>query len=503
MMKYNFALQESVKLELKKAKNSLPDDVWPTYSAFANTMGGTIVLGVEEKPANDFKIVGVDNPTKIIDDFWNTITSEEKVSSNILSDSNVIVDTIDGKTVIVIEVPEASYGQKPILVKTKNRKQMTAYKRLGTADKIATPEQIVYMYSNNKTDMDSDVIDGYDIDDLNISDVRAYKSEVLNITKQQRYSEISDEEFLKEIGAFKKKRPCKEYGLTIGGLLFFGKYQSIRDYYPAFQLDYFKKDTNLNPDWQDRISSGDISYPDMNVYSFYNLALKKMTDNIAEAFVLDENARRKPYRSDLTVAIRETLVNMLMHAYYGADVPLKIIETPDYIEFYNPGDMRISREEFIIGGTSKQRNSTISVLFRKVGIAEKAGSGGPRIFDIVNQYSLKIPDITSTDIDTTIRIWKTNFLSTLDKFDEKEQRILEFIVATGKISKSNALGELKLTEYAYTKAIKSLLNQEIISQRGNRKSTHYILKTNTEASTFSDQKFLKDLEDMLRNKAKR
>lgn len=202
-------LQETVKLEFKKAKNSLPDDIWPTYSAFANTMGGTIILGVEEKSKNKFSITGVENPAKIVDDFWNTVTSAEKVSCNILSDSNVIVDDIRGKTVIIIEVPEADYGQKPILVKTQNRKQMTAYKRLGTADKIATPEQIVYMYANNKTDMDSTVIDGYDIDDLNLSDIRDYKAEVLNITKQDRYREISDEEFLKEIGAFKRKRPFK------------------------------------------------------------------------------------------------------------------------------------------------------------------------------------------------------------------------------------------------------------------------------------------------------
>lgn len=73
----------------------------------------------------------------------------------------------------------------------------------------------------------------------------------------------------------------------------------------------------------------------------------------------------------------------------------------------------------------------------------------------------------------------------------------------GKISKSDALDELRLTEYAYTKAIKLLLSQEIISKRGNNKSTHYVLKTNTEASTFSDQKFLKELEDMLRKKSKR
>jgi ATP-dependent DNA helicase RecG len=460
-------------------------------------------LGVEEKPAGTFNITGVENPKKIIDDFWNTVTATEKVSFNILSDSNIIVNDIDGKKIITIEVPEADFANKPIFVKPQSRKQMTAYKRLGTADKIATPEQLGYMYANKQLNIDSAVIDDYDMDDLNLEDVHAYKAEVLKTSKEERYKEMPDEEFLREIGAFKRKRPSKEYGLTIGGLLFFGKYQSIRDKYPYFQLDYFKKESNLNPDWEDRISSGDMSYSEMNIYSFYNLAYKKMTDNIAEPFILDEESRRKPYRKDLSVAIRETLVNMLMHAYYGADVPLKITETPDYIEFYNPGDMRISSEEFIIGGTSKQRNSTISVLFRKVGIAEKAGSGGPRIFNVVNQYSLKTPDITTTDSDTTIRLWKTSFLSTLEELDEKEQQVLEFIVVNGKLSKSDALEMLKLTEYAYTKSVKSLISQGFISKRGNKKSTHYILKRNTEASTFSNQKLLKDLEDMLRNKAKR
>ena len=50
---------------------------------------------------------------------------------------------------------------------------------------------------------------------------------------------------------------------------------------------------------------------------------------------------------------------------------------------------------------------------------------------------------------------------------------------------------------------KSLLNQKFISKQGIIKSTRYVLKNNTEAMTFSNQKFLKDLEDMLRNKAKR
>ena len=39
---------ERINLELKKATNSIPKSLWETYSSFANTNGGTIILGIEE-----------------------------------------------------------------------------------------------------------------------------------------------------------------------------------------------------------------------------------------------------------------------------------------------------------------------------------------------------------------------------------------------------------------------------------------------------------------------
>lgn len=109
---------ERVTLECKKASGEVPKSLWETYSAFANTIGGLILLGVDEdkkekNPEKRYRVIGVDDPQKIITDFWNTINSD-KVNANILSDSNVEVVNMDGKQLVCIHVPMADWRSKPI-----------------------------------------------------------------------------------------------------------------------------------------------------------------------------------------------------------------------------------------------------------------------------------------------------------------------------------------------------------------------------------------------------
>ena len=97
-IKDNLLYGEHVQLECKEAEDSVPKSVYESYSAFANTNGGYIVLGIKENkkvkdPNKRFVIQGIANIGKQKEDFWNTINGN-KVNVNILVDEDVYVVSV-------------------------------------------------------------------------------------------------------------------------------------------------------------------------------------------------------------------------------------------------------------------------------------------------------------------------------------------------------------------------------------------------------------------------
>ena len=92
---------ENNRIEAKKAAGGFPHSLWETYSAFANTIGGLILLGVEESRTKELRVTGVPDARGYMDVAWQTVNDPAKVSANILAPEDVAVHTIDGKEVPV------------------------------------------------------------------------------------------------------------------------------------------------------------------------------------------------------------------------------------------------------------------------------------------------------------------------------------------------------------------------------------------------------------------
>lgn len=482
-------------LEYKKAKNALPDSFWETYSAFANTNGGKIILGIDEK--NEEPYQGVNDPQKIRDNLFALVANKQKVSCNLLTDNDIeYVDIPDKeRQLMIITVREASSDQKPVYLKNDFRE---SYKRLGEGDVKLDKEELKYLMASSHDDIDSELLTNYDESDLNIETIEEYKNLLVELSGNTKYINMPLRAFLTEIGVFKKDRTDGIYKLTAGGLLFFGKYNSIISRYPKFQLDYFEKDNSLSTRWNDRVSTGDMMYPDLNMYDFFNLAYKKLTATTNDRFELnDESAHRLPFKKDLSESIREALVNCLMHAYYDFDSPIVITAYNDFYEFKNPGKMKISIPEFIHGGTSKTRNGTISSLFRRIGMSEKAGSGGPKIFDVSEKYKLKIPEVATTFDSTIVTIWKVDLLSSYRDVTQDERTILKYIIENGSISKNDVIENNLMTEYKFRENLKTLQSKKYIEIVGKGRSTKYVLPRTSSEQYHIIKQQIKNLGDFM------
>ena len=159
---------EKIDIECKKAENQVPKSVYESYSAFANTKGGYIILGIAEDKKKSqeerFIVQGIENAAKQIEDFWNTINSG-KVNINILKDEDVFLVEEDNVRLIVIHVPRADYKLRPIYIGENPYKG--TYKRNHEGDYHATEYEIRGMIRDQNPDgNDSLVLEHYNMDDI-------------------------------------------------------------------------------------------------------------------------------------------------------------------------------------------------------------------------------------------------------------------------------------------------------------------------------------------------
>lgn len=467
----NLAKQkESSSLEFKEAADKLPKDFWETYSAFANTHGGFVILGVKEKPR--IIVTGVNNPDKIKKDLFNIANNPDKVSHNLLEDENVKIHKIDGKYVISVYIPEQDIAHKPVYL---NKNYSTSYIRKNDGDYKIIDSDLRRFIRNSSNHLDSELLDNYTMDDLNLESVLTFKNLINARNPSMHYLEMDNEKFLTEMGAYQLDRSDnRKPKMTIACLLFLGTYNAIRSKFPHFHLEYInKRNAARGTRWSDRVASGDLNYKNLNVFEFFMIVREKLRSTIEDPFELDDNSiRRSPV--ELETALRESLANMLIHADYFDDATdIKVIVEKYFYTFSNPGMMRVSIPQFFAGGKSLPRNDTLITFFRRMGISDRAGTGGKTIlnFALTNKY--QTPEIDTSLTSTTLKLWVATPKMSHPELDDEASAILDYINERKLASKSEIMKATGLSAYHVRKSLNTLIENNIISSSGKGRATVY------------------------------
>ena len=169
--------KEDNRREVKKANGGLPIALWDTYSSFANTYGGVIILGIKELDDKSWKTTGLKaaDKEKLLDNFWNLIHNSQKVNINLLSENDVEVYDVGEDLIIVIYVPMAKREQKPVFIN--NDMFGGTFRRDHSGDYHCTRLQVKAML-RDQTDntMDMEVLDDATMEDLNQETIQGYRN---------------------------------------------------------------------------------------------------------------------------------------------------------------------------------------------------------------------------------------------------------------------------------------------------------------------------------------
>lgn len=494
---------EHIHLECKKAEPTLPNSVWETYSSFANTDGGYILFGIEEHMKEivfeqRFSFVTIKNPSQRIKDFWNTINSD-KVSSNILVDADVGTCEVNGAVIVWIHVPQANYRQRPVYINANPLKG--TFKRNYEGDYHCTEDEVKAMLRDaSDSGNDGGLLVGYTMDDIDLNALRSYRIEFEHRNPDHVWNGADDQSFLKNMEGYAVDRLTGKGWLTAAGLLMFGKGLAVRERFGNIRMDYIDE-SNLLPGsrWSDR-----LTYDGMwenNLYNFMRHVMPKLVSGLRRPFRLEGMARVDD--TPVHKAIREAVVNMIIHSDYMATGVLKIVKTDKGFIFSNPGGLRLSVRTIYEGGHSVARNPRIQTFFRMIGAGDNIGSGFPTILNVWGEENWRKPDLSEdTELrQVDLKLWMislmpqecTEHLQSLlgyeySKLSREEQIILGTAFLEGSVTNSRMQSMLELHSTEIGRIFSGLVNAKMLLANKKGRWTDYRLNEDYKAQAEQFQK---------------
>ena len=494
---------ERINIEYKEAAGDLPKSLWETYSAFANTIGGVIVLGIKEhrnkSDEERFEIKGVSNPEKMLKEFWDTINSD-KVSRNILFDDDVECIDYEGKTLIAIHVPMANYTMRPVYI---NKNLLSgSFKRNYEGDYHCTDEEVKSMLRDaNENGNDGLMLENYDMNDIDLPTLHAYRNHFKISNLDHVFNHLDDKEFLRNMGGMTTDRITRREGLTMAGLMMFGKGLPVRDRFDNIRMDYIDK-TNLIGDsrWSDRLTY-DGTWEN-NLFNFFTRVMPKLTADLKRPFKLEGMERIDD--TPVHKAVREAMTNMIIHADLFITGVLKVEKHDKEFLFSNPGSLKLPIEDIMNGGNSKARNPRIQNMLRMIGFGDNIGSGYPTILrawkdehwrkpTLLDRTELRQVDLimpmTSLLPESVLSEMKAYYgEESYHAMTSEEQMILAYVWNGDSISNTELQQLLGLNSIEVGKILHQMVAKQLLNKENKNRWTTYTLLKDGYADSTSEEK---------------
>ncbi len=474
-------IDEHQKLE---AKSGLGKSFLETVCSFANEPemgGGTILVGVKKLDDDtlfpSYSAVGVDNLDKITSD----IASQCASVFNVPIRPNIRCENVDGKNLLIAEIPEVSNSEKPVYIKNTGLPQ-GAFRRIGSTDQRCSDDDLSCLFNNrgNKT-YDEAIIQGAKMSDIDPEAIEYYRFLRKRVNPTAEELLWNDEELLESLSAI--IRDGNELKPTLAGILIFGNRKALRRLLPMVRVDYIRvqgKEWVENPN--ERFSTVDMRG---SLLQLVQRVQDQIFEDLPKAFLLEEGDVQAKSQSLPSRVLREAIVNALMHASYREHQPIQIIRYNNRIEIRNSGYSLKNQDQLGEAG-SKTRNPKIAAIFHETNLAETKGSGIRTMRRLMEENNFAPPTFESNrdNNNFTARLLLHHFLSkedmdwlanfNNDNLNDAQKRALIFVRESGAIDNQTYRQINASDTLSSSIDLRRLRSSNLLEKKGQGSTTYYI-----------------------------
>ena len=480
------AVDESSRIEAKRA-SELGKSIMQTVIAFANEPGldgGYLLLGADwstnEKGDTVYHAAGIPDPDRLQRDLATQCAS----SLNVTVRPDIQLETVDGKAVLVVYVPEADVTQKPVYLKSTGL-PLGAFRRIGSSDQRCVDDDLWVLRGESQPvhGPDQSPLPDARLDDFDPTAIAAYRRERARINPQAEELDYSDEEMLEALGMLRRVEDRLQP--TLAGIVLFGKPLALRRLLPMVRIDYIRVPGNeWVEDPENRFQSIDIRKP---LLLALPQAEASIIDELPKGFRLPEGQLQSVQEPILPrKVIREALANAAMHRNYLVHSPTQIIRYSNRIEIRNVGYSLKEPSQLGIPG-SRLRNPTIAAVLHDLHLAEAKGTGIRAMRRLAGDAGLPLPEINSdrqaNEFKLTLFLhnllteddhaWLRHYAGTVVGADEA--KVLLYARATGAVDNSACRDFCGLDTLSASLVLRRLRDRGLLEKQGAGNRTYYIL----------------------------